>query len=164
MAKKKKRKKRKRTNYVRGREVEYKCRKVLRDEGYEIMRASSSKGIFDIIAFNGECTRYIQLKREMTRQGSYPAVREEIRQVEVPEYVLGVFNDIEVAIPIPSYKELWIWTDNLGWSKWTIRQDENDEHTDLRRGASKTNKRRSNKTRAGRKDRPRREVTTARIV
>ncbi len=133
-------KKKKRTNYVRGREVEYKCKAALVKEGYEIMRASSSKGVFDIIAFNGECTRYIQLKREMKRQGSYPSVREEIRQVAVPEYVIGVFNEAEVVIPIPNTKELWIWTDKLGWSKWTIKQDGNDEHTDLRRGRRKANK------------------------
>ncbi|MCK5292655.1 MAG: hypothetical protein KAR39_11655, partial [Thermoplasmata archaeon] len=132
--------KKKRTNYVRGREVEYKCKAALVKEGYEIMRASSSKGVFDIIAFNGECTRYIQLKREMKRQGSYPSVREEIRQVAVPEYVIGVFNEAEVAIPIPNTKELWIWTDKLGWSQWTIKQDGNDEHTDLRRGRRKANK------------------------
>lgn len=135
-----KKKKKKRTNYVRGREVEYKCKAALVKEGYEIMRASSSKGVFDIIAFNGECTRYIQLKREMKRQGSYPSVREEIRQVAVPEYVIGVFNEAEVAIPIPNTKELWIWTDKLGWSQWTIKQDGNDEHTDLRRGRRKANK------------------------
>ncbi len=135
----KKKRKKKRTNYVRGREVEYKCKAALAKEGYEIMRASSSKGVFDIIAFDGECTRYIQLKREMKRQGSYPSVREEIRQVAVPEYVMGVFNEVEVAIPIPSYKELWIWTDKLGWSKWIIKQDGNDEHTDLRRRKRKAN-------------------------
>jgi hypothetical protein len=39
MAKKRKRKKRKRTNYVRGREVEYKCKAALVKEGYRIMRA-----------------------------------------------------------------------------------------------------------------------------
>ncbi len=136
-----KKKKKKRTNYVRGREVEYKCKAALIKEGYEIMRASSSKGVFDIIAFNGERTRYIQLKREMKRQGSYPSVREEIRQVAVPEYVMGVFNEVDVLIPIPNTKELWIWTDKLGWSQWTIKQDGNDEHRDLRRQPAKTNKR-----------------------
>jgi hypothetical protein len=102
--------------------------------------SSRSKGVFDIIAFNGERTRYIQLKREMKRQGSYPSVREEIRQIPVPEYVIGVFNEVEVAIPIPSTKELWIWTDKLGWSQWTIKQDGNDEHRDFRRGKRKANK------------------------
>lgn len=160
----KKKKKRKRTNYVRGREVEYKCVAVLRKAGFEIMRASSSKGVFDVIGFNGECTRYIQLKREKTRQGSYPTVREEIRQVEVPEYVLGQFNEVEVAIPVPTTKELWIWTDNLGWSQWIIRQDGNDEHRDLRRGSGQANKRRSNRASPKSKDRPRREVTTFRCV
>jgi hypothetical protein len=137
---KKKRKKRKRTNYVRGREVEYKCVAQLRKEKYGYIRASSSKGAFDVIAFNGECTRFIQLKREMKKQGSYPSVREEIRGIEVPEYVIGEFNGADVAIPVPSIKELWIWTDNLGWSIWIIKQDGNDEHRDLRRGSSKTNK------------------------
>lgn len=140
MAKKKKKKKRKRTNYVRGREVEYKCKAALVKEGYRIMRASSSKGDFDVIGYNEEGTRYIQLKREMKRQGSYPSVREEIRKIKVPLFLTGMFNGAEVTIPLPNTKELWIWSDKLGWSQWTIRQDGNDEHTDLRRGAGKANK------------------------
>ena len=141
----KKKKKKQRTNYVRGREVEYKCKAALIKEGYRIMRASSSKGDFDVIAYNGERTRYIQLKREMKRQGSYPSVREEIRKIKVPLFLTGMFNEVEVTIPLPNTKELWIWTDKLGWSKWIIRQDGNDEHTDHRRGANKTNKRGSNR-------------------
>jgi Holliday junction resolvase len=141
MAKKKKKKKRKRTNYVRGREVEYKCKAALVKEGYRIMRASSSKGDFDVIGYNEEGTRYIQLKREMKRQGSYPSVREEIRKIKVPLFLTGMFNGAEVTIPLPNTKELWIWTDKLGWSQWTIRQDGEDEHIDLRRGAGKANKR-----------------------
>lgn len=137
--KKRKKKKCKRTNYVRGREVEYKCKAALVKEGYEIMRASSSKGVFDIIAFNGERTRYIQLKREMKRQGSYPSVREEIRQVAIREFVVGYVDQVEIPVPVPCSKELWIWTDKLGWSKWIIKQDGNDEHTDLRRGKRKAN-------------------------
>ncbi len=137
MAKKKK----KRTNYVRGREVEYKCKATLIKEGYRIIRASSSKGDFDIIAYNHERTRYIQLKREMKRQGSYPSVREEIRKINVPLFLTGIFNGAEVTIPLPNTKELWIWTDKLGWSQWTIKQDGNDEHRDLRRQPTKTNKR-----------------------
>lgn len=135
MAKKKK----KRTNYVRGREVEYKCKAALIEEGYRIIRASSSKGDFDIIAYNHERTRYVQLKREMKRQGSYPSVREEIRKINVPLFLTGIFNEAEVTIPLPNTKELWIWTDSLGWSQWIIKQDGNDEHTDLRRGKRKTN-------------------------
>jgi hypothetical protein len=164
MAKRKKKKPRKRTNYVRGREVEYKCVAVLRKEGYGYIRASSSKGAFDVIGFNGECVRFIQLKREMKKQGSYPTVREEIREIEVPEFVVGEFNAADVIIPMPATKELWIWTDNLGWSIWIIKQDGNDEHRDLRRRSGKTNKRRSNKASARSKDRPRREVTTVRCV
>lgn len=137
MAKKKK----KRTNYVRGREVEYKCKAALIKEGYRIIRASSSKGDFDIIAYNHERTRYIQLKREMKRQGSYPSVREEIRKINIPLFLTGVFNGVEVTIPLPNTKELWIWTDKLGWSQWTIKQDGDDEHRDFRRRPSKTNKR-----------------------
>lgn len=152
MAKKRKRKKRKRTNYVRGREVEYKCVATLDKEGFGRIRASSSKGPFDVIGFNGQAARYIQLKREKKRQGSYPAEREKLRQIEVPEVIVGYFNEVEVEIPVPSSKELWIWTDKLGWSQWIIRQDGNDEHTDLRRGAGKANKRRSNKARPKSKD------------
>ena len=47
-----KKKKRIRTNYVRGREVEYKAVAKLRKDGYRMIRASSSKGDFDVIAYN----------------------------------------------------------------------------------------------------------------
>lgn len=156
-------KKRKRTNYVRGREVEYKAINALRKEGFEIMRASSSKGPFDVVGFNSDSTRWIQLKREQTKQGTYPSEREKLRKIEVPQYVVGDFNGVEVRIPIPTTKELWIWTDNIGWSRWIIKQDGNDEHIDLRRG-TKAVKRRSNRASPKSKDRPRREVTTFRCV
>lgn len=128
---KKKRKKSIRTNYVRGREVEYKCRAQLRKEGFRIIRASSSKGDFDIVAYNKKVVRFIQLKREKEQQGSYPSIRDAIRDIDLP---------VDVIIT----RELWIWTDHRGWLIQHIEQDGNDERIDLRRG--KTVGRRNNKT------------------
>ena len=113
-------KKRKRTNYVRGRETEYKCRARLRDEGYGIIRASSSKGEFDIVAYNGTQIRFIQLKREMKPQGSYPSIRKAIREIDLPDHKIVS-------------RELWVWTDFRGWLIQIIEQDGNDERIDLRR-------------------------------
>ena len=113
-------KKRKRTNYVRGREVEYKCRAQLRKDGYRIIRASSSKGDFDIVAYNKKEIKFVQLKREKDQQGSYPSVRNAIREIELPKHKIVS-------------RELWVWTDNRGWLIQIISQDGNDERTDLRR-------------------------------
>jgi Holliday junction resolvase len=121
MAKKKKRKKPIRTNYVRGREVEYKCAAKLRQDGYRIIRASSSKGDFDIVAYNGKEIKFVQLKREKEQQGTYPSKRKEIREIDLPYHKIVS-------------RELWIWTDFQGWLIQIIRQDGNDERTDLRRG------------------------------
>jgi len=117
---KKKRKKPIRTNYVRGREVEYRCAAKLRQDGYRIIRASSSKGDFDIIAYNKNKIRFVQLKREKEQQGTYPSIRDAIREIDLPQHVIVT-------------KELWIWTDHRGWFMQIIRQDGNDERTDLRR-------------------------------
>ena len=118
-----------RTNYERGREVEYKCRKELEKEGFRTVRTSGSKGDWDVIAYNNKVVRFIQLKREKERRGHYPAIRNEIREIGLP-------NTLKIV------RELWIWTDYEGWKIFTIGQDGEDESIDLRR------KRRSTGTKA----------------
>jgi Holliday junction resolvase-like predicted endonuclease len=139
-------KKRNRTRYVRGREAEYKCKAALEKEGYRVTRASSSKGDFDIIAYGPDDTRYIQLKREQKKAGTYPADRDKIRQVKIRQYVTGYVDGTEIQVPIPMTKELWIWSDNLGWAKWIVKDNANeDELIDLRRNRA-PKRRGSNRT------------------
>jgi Holliday junction resolvase len=49
-------------NYIKGRNREYKAMKILEDGGYYCSRSAGSHGMWDIIAFNKNGFRLIQVK------------------------------------------------------------------------------------------------------
>jgi len=50
------------TNYQRGTRLERLARDSLRRNGYTVVRSAGSKGKIDLVAWNGECVRMIQVK------------------------------------------------------------------------------------------------------
>ena len=74
---------------------EDKTRKILEKAGYEVCRAGSSLGMFDLIAINKLGIRLLQVKSNYCRPF-------EIEQIKL-------FNNI----PLNATKELWIWFDNV---------------------------------------------------
>ena len=81
------------SNYIRGRKKEYRVKEILEGLGYHCTRASSSKGLFDIIAVNEKKVRLIQVK--YTAKDKYYEDKncKEVRKLKVPENVT---------------KELWV--------------------------------------------------------
>jgi len=49
-------------NYVKGRSYEYRTMKILEAEGYVCIRAAGSHGNYDVIAYNHEHVKFIQVK------------------------------------------------------------------------------------------------------
>jgi hypothetical protein len=94
------------TNYSRGRAKEYATIYELQDEGYTCMRAASSKGMFDVLAWKeGEGPRCIQCKRESTPTNkTYPAERRQM------------FN---TPVPLHATRELWVW--NNAMRAWRLK-------------------------------------------
>ena len=77
---------------AKGRRYERKTRKLLEKEGFYVMRSAGSLGKFDLIAFNQEKFRLIQVKSGTSRIGKKE--REEIK---------------EFPVPLNCSKELWRW-------------------------------------------------------
>jgi len=50
------------TNYQRGRAIEYQAIHMLKEQGYAAQRTAGSHGPFDIIAWNADSIRLIQIK------------------------------------------------------------------------------------------------------
>lgn len=88
------------SNYVRGRDTEYKCIDTLEKAGYVAFRTAGSHGVFDVIGINALGVRCIQCKREQEKSGSYEIDREKILTVNLPPNCTG---------------ELWVWRDKFGW-------------------------------------------------
>ena len=82
-------------NYNAGRAFEYKVRDYLRDSGWIVKRAYASKGIFDLIAYNGDVRWGIQCKSlaaNSNRAYLSPKVKKELTEysknpTEVYEFV-----------------------------------------------------------------------------
>jgi Holliday junction resolvase len=50
------------TRYERGRNLEYRLKKQLEDEGYTVIRSAGSHSPVDLVAFNQEEVLFIQVK------------------------------------------------------------------------------------------------------
>lgn len=87
-------------NYQRGYRAELAAVTELKQEGYQALRAAGSKGPFDLIAWNAETVRFVQVKR--VRNGNN-GLAKAARELE--------------AVPVPPYarKELWVWRDREGF-------------------------------------------------
>ena len=97
------------TQYQRGQRIQYKARDELRRVGYHTMTAGRSLGPFDIIAWNSDSARFIQVK-SCQREKFY--------------FEKGELEEL-VKEPIPKFcrKEVWIWfwdkeTNDYWWRKW----------------------------------------------
>jgi len=99
------------SRYIRGRNAEYLVVKELASLGYHTGRTPGSKGLFDVIAFNKEELRLIQVKR--TKDNSYHFPSKELKAIK------------DLYVPNNTRKELWIRFDkqkgrNAKWEKIEI--------------------------------------------
>ena len=100
-------------NYIRGRLVEYKAKKILHTQGYYAMRTAGSHSEFDIIAISAERTLLVQLKRIMhpakTLRGwtSFKQKHEKMTK--------QIYEKLKQYIPKDAWVCLWVWIDSKGW-------------------------------------------------
>lgn len=81
-------------NYRAGYLVEREIKILLEKQGYTVSRSSGSLGIFDLVAFNKQMFRLIQVKRTKNKAVSYKKEIEKIRNFK--------------NYPYNARKELWI--------------------------------------------------------
>lgn len=92
-------------NYIRGRNIEYKAKKELEAQGYTVIRASGSHGIFDLVAGNKDEVVWIQCKRAITK----------LSKPDLKAYCASIDA---VELPENNLKELWVWEDRRGFRKF----------------------------------------------
>lgn len=90
------------SHYSRGREVEWKIKHELEENEWHVIRASSSKGVWDIVGVRLGFVRLISSKRAKTRKIAARTLAKERKQ-------LAPYT-IEMLIPFVD-QELWVWCD-----------------------------------------------------
>lgn len=90
------------TNYGKGARLEYKCRDLLVERGYTVIRSAGSKGAADLVAVSGADVVLIQVGK----RGK--SVAEAARRLQA------------VAAPQSVRKEVWIWVPRKGWRVATV--------------------------------------------
>jgi Holliday junction resolvase len=100
------------TNYQRGYKTECVAMAMLEGQGYECCRAAGSHGHFDLIAWNTEHIRFIQLKREkIPSNNTYATERKKMSTSKMP----------------PNGRmELWVWGDRINWRFIAVITGEKD--------------------------------------
>ena len=93
------------SNYIRGRNTEYKAKKELESLGYYCSRSAGSHTKIDLWAVSDKDMKLIQLKRV---KGKYCSFKKEIEEIK------------SIKCPSNCTKELWIWFDHRGWKKSII--------------------------------------------
>lgn len=92
------------TSYTRGQRAQYKARDQLILYGFEVMIGARSLGPFDLIAWNKDKVRFIQVKSIRADKKYFD--KKELQKIMAEE------------IPPNASKEIWIWIANQGWRHW----------------------------------------------
>ncbi|MCX6700970.1 MAG: restriction endonuclease [Methanomicrobiales archaeon] len=102
-----------RTNYTKGREVEYLARDLLVAKGYQVLRSTGPHSPVDLVAWldHGH-TLFVQVRRNKIH-------------LDGTEHVAQTYqNDIRalrtVARPTGSTAELWVWSSKTGWHFYSV--------------------------------------------
>jgi len=104
----------KNNNKTRGIVKEREAKRLLVSWGYNVLRARGSLGVVDLVAFNGEHSRFISIKRVKGKYYSFIHEVENLKNLKTPRY---------------SQKELWIYLDALKGRKahWVLKNIENGD-------------------------------------
>ena len=72
------------TNYSNGRRAEWAARDELIKQGYTVTRSAGSKGCIDLVAWNYDGTRLVQVKKGSGR--ATPKEREALAAFDIPPH------------------------------------------------------------------------------
>ena len=85
------------TNYIRGRNFEYRVKKLLEKKGYIVFRTAGSHGLFDLIGIKNYGSFFLfgfwQLKKNITDKQAKKYLYEILSELEIP------INDFVVSNP-----------------------------------------------------------------
>jgi Holliday junction resolvase len=100
-------------NYLAGYKAERRAVNYLKKEGYTIIRSGKSRTPVDLVAFNAEKIRLIQIKS--TKEKKIPSYNEDIQALQ------------DMKIPENATIELWVWESSVGWHFLPVPRKEKNE-------------------------------------
>jgi hypothetical protein len=99
-------------NYIRGRNKEYLAKKQLEEKGFYVVRSAGSKSCTDLIAITSDRVILLQIK---TTKKALTSNFAEARYSEDIESLRSV-----TKIPSNCEKQLWVFLDRKGWTKYKV--------------------------------------------
>lgn len=94
---------------TRGTRYERQAKRELENSGFKVVRSAGSLGETDLIAYNKECIKLIQVKATKNMRAKIPLL-----------FVEDIERLKNLPAPPLSTKELWCWRDRRGWQKEII--------------------------------------------
>jgi Holliday junction resolvase len=102
-----------RTNYTKGREVEYLARDLLIARGYQVIRSAGSHSPVDLVAWQDSGHPVlVQVKRNKTHLEGVVPISQAYR------HDIVILRNM--ARPTGSAVELWVWTPHEGWRFYSV--------------------------------------------
>jgi len=99
-------------NYLRGSRKEYLAKKQLEEKGFFVIRSAGSHGVADLCAIASERVILLQIK---TTKKALTSNFAEARYSEDIESLRSV-----TKIPSNCEKQLWVFLDRKGWTKYKV--------------------------------------------
>lgn len=102
------------TNHASKCKKVYEAEALLKDQGHFVFRRTSPHGLFHVIAFKGDVTKFVQVLR--VRKFNFPDVNNEL--VKIQQFIS------EGNYPKDNTDwELHVWVNNKGWIKYFFTPD-----------------------------------------
>jgi len=99
------------TNYSKGRMYEYKAIEELKKQGYYCVRAAQSRGVADIVCWDINHFRLIQVKSVKNLHSNWTKKWDEVKGL------------VELPAPVNCRKELWVWNRaKMEWKKEVLTE------------------------------------------
>lgn len=98
-----------RSNYVRGYEVERRVVQELTAQGYHVVRSAGSHTPVDIVAWNEQEVVFIQVKRCKSPDLLERSIKQGIKDLSL------------IKLPTNGRAEVWVWCDRMGFFRREVQ-------------------------------------------
>lgn len=101
---------------TKGRHHEHQARDTLRTQGYYVIRAAGSKGLFDLVALPCSLNRHIRLIQ--VKSNAWPGRRER-KELESAATLIGCPHEIEIwrYDDRDTEPKIMVWDPHFGWRR-----------------------------------------------
>jgi len=94
-------------NYMVGYRAEREAMRILAKDGMQVLRTAGSHGIFDVVGFDKNVCRFIQIKVcQNGKANSFVTLRKFMEKIDLPKNCTS---------------ELWVYEKRVGWHFYMVR-------------------------------------------